>query len=66
MQFRLQIGSVALLVIPLGVLKHILYEKRFPMSDSMVGADDGIMVSQSGLTKRAVRSAQAKHTGSAA
>ena len=31
------------------------------MSDCMVGADDGIMVSQSGLTKRAVRSVQAKH-----
>ena len=31
------------------------------MSDSMVGAEDGIMVSQSGLTQRAVRSVQAKH-----
>ena len=31
------------------------------MSDRMVGADDGIMVSQRGLTTRAGQSAQAKH-----
>jgi hypothetical protein len=30
------------------------------MSDSMVGADGGLIASQSGLTKGAVRSAQAK------
>jgi len=31
------------------------------MSVRMVGADDGIMVSQRSLTKRAVRFAQSKH-----
>jgi hypothetical protein len=30
------------------------------MSERMVGADGGLMVSQRGLTQRAVRSAQAK------
>jgi hypothetical protein len=42
------------------VLKHILGEKRLAMSERMVGADGGLMVSQRGLTQRAVRSAQAK------
>jgi hypothetical protein len=42
------------------VLKHIVGEKRLAMSERMVGADGGLMVSQRGLTQRAVRSAQAK------